>query len=198
MFDGRITGYYESAGFESELFKETKYCIKKMKAKGYKMGGFLRSFLACLMLVFVMGLQGCGGKQAGESPSGGGRGTSGSSGMAAASARVGTAAGASAAPAGFPDTARLASSPSSALPGPVPSGSSPVGTAPARPQPPYPSLGRHNAWGGSSASGLDMEVFGPGGTVVFRNPSFPLGDVPLRKQESSSTPVSQAQERQPS
>lgn len=169
-----------------------------MKAKGYKMGGFLRSFLACLMLVFVMGLQGCGGKQAGESPSGGGRGTSGSSGMAAASARVGTAAGTSAAPAGFPDTARLASSPSSAHPGPVPSGSSPVGTAPARPQPPYPSLGRHNAWGGSSASGLDMEVFGPGGTVVFRNPSFPLGDVPLRKQEPSSTPVSQAQERQPS
>ena len=168
MFDGRITGYYESAGFESELFKETKYCIKKMKAKGYKMGGFLRSFLACLMLVFVMGLQGCGGKQAGESPSGGGRGTS----------------GASAAPAGFPDTARLASSPSSALPGPVPSGSSPAGTAPARPQPPYPSLGRHNVWGGSSASGLDMEVFGPGGTVVFRNPSFPLGDVPMRKQES--------------
>ena len=158
-----------------------------MKAKGYKMGGFLRSFLACLMLVFVMGLQGCGGKQAGESPSGGGRGTSGSSGMAAASARMGTAAGASAAPAGFPDTARLASSPSSALPGPVPSGSSPAGTAPARPQPPYPSLGRHNAWGGSSASGLDMEVFGPGGTVVFRNPSFPLGDVPMRKQESPSS-----------
>ena len=32
-----------------------------------------------------------------------------------------------------------------------------------------------------------MELFGPGGTVVFRNPSFPLGDVPMRKQESPSS-----------
>ena len=35
----------------------------------------------------------------------------------------------------------------------------------------------HNAWGGSNA-GLDMEAFGPSGTVVFRNHAFPLGDTP--------------------
>ena len=73
---------------------------------------------------------------------------------------------------------------------------SPTGSEPFPVNPPS-MLPPHNAWGGSNA-GLDMEAFGPSGTVVFRNPSFPLGDVPLRKQEPSSTPVSQAQERQPS
>ena len=36
----------------------------------------------------------------------------------------------------------------------------------------------HNAWGGSNA-GLDMEAFGPSGTVVFRNHAFPSTGEPL-------------------
>lgn len=44
----------------------------------------------------------------------------------------------------------------------------------------------HNAWGGSNA-GLDMEAFGPSGTVVFRNHAFPLGDTP--KEEAKAPPA---------
>ena len=44
----------------------------------------------------------------------------------------------------------------------------------------------HNAWGGSN-TGLDMEVFGPGGTVVFRSHAYPLGDTPKEATEKPAT-----------
>ena len=62
---------------------------------------------------------------------------------------------------------------------------SPTGSEPFPVNPPS-MLPPHNAWGGSN-TGLDMEAFGPSGTVVFRNHAFPLGDTP--KEEAKAPPA---------
>ena len=154
-----------------------------MKAKGYGTEGFLTSFLACLMLVFACGLQGCEGKGAGKSSSGGGGVQPVSYSRQETSsmpARDGEA--------GSPAASSGASDPEARLPFPGRRPFFPVPDrepASASETPRIPPAGGHpghgNAWGGSAASGLDMELFGPGGTVVFRNPAFPLGDVPMHK-----------------
>lgn len=135
------------------------------------------------MLVFACGLQGCEGKGAGKSSSGGGGVQPVSYSRQETSsmpARDGEA--------GSPAASSGASDPEARLPFPGRRPFFPVPDrepASASETPRIPPAGGHpghgNAWGGSAASGLDMELFGPGGTVVFRNPAFPLGDVPMHK-----------------
>lgn len=145
--------------------------LMMMKMRIYRLEGLLTSSLACLMLVFAIGLQGCAGRQAKEPSTGGGKESSDT----------------------IPDKGRLDSPADSACSEncetrkgtSLQEGLAPASACPYSSGFSYP--GFHNAWGGSSSSALDMELFGPGGTVVFRNPSFPLGDVPMRKQESPSS-----------
>lgn len=69
---------------------------------------------------------------------------------------------------------------------------SPTGSEPFPVNPPS-MLPPHNAWGGST-TGLDMEVFGPGGTVVFRSHAYPFGERMERKnQKPSMTGTSDSQ-----
>ena len=127
-------------------------------------------FLAGLMLLFTCGLQGCKNSA-----------VAGGSGLDALSA---SAAGSEAA---APQES------------PHPDGEGFPGSSPARPSgapilaPPSSMMPSHNAWGGSN-TGLDMEVFGPGGTVVFRSHAYPFGERMERKnQKPSMTGTSDSQ-----
>lgn len=153
-------------------------------------------FLAGLMLLFTCGLQGCKNSQS-ESPSRASRVVSPSGEEGAAEPLNPAVAGGS----GLDALSASAAGSEAAAPqeSPHPDGEGFPGSSPARPSgapilaPPSSMMPSHNAWGGSN-TGLDMEVFGPGGTVVFRSHAYPFGERMERKnQKPSMTGTSDSQ-----
>ncbi len=153
-------------------------------------------FLAGLMLLFTCGLQGCKNSQS-ESPSRASRVVSPSGEEGSAEPLNPAVAGGS----GLDALSASAAGSEAAAPqeSPHPDGEGFPGSSPARPSgapilaPPSSMMPSHNAWGGSN-TGLDMEVFGPGGTVVFRSHAYPFGERMERKnQKPSMTGTSDSQ-----
>lgn len=153
-------------------------------------------FLAGLMLLFTCGLQGCKNSQS-ESPSRASRVVSPSGEEGSAEPLNPAVAGGSGLDA--PSASAAGSEAAAPQESPHPDGEGFPGSSPARPSgapilaPPSSMMPSHNAWGGSN-TGLDMEVFGPGGTVVFRSHAYPFGERMERKnQKPSMTGTSDSQ-----